>query len=323
MTAPKIFSATRQLAFHQLLVGARRNWLADALREALGSIDPNELKKELSGYVSADAQRLLAEAGIRDEFVFPTPLLLRTRPTLVGYYRLLLGVSQKEFYRSGTGMAPFKSMETVGTLSQRQDANLDEFCQAMCRSLAELVLQLSPKVTPRDVSELPLLTLGSQFQGANNVAIGKQATVEVFLAIVDLVAPHVVARTQRELSIMNASNRRVIVAFSSDPDVRIQEEFNGVLRNKVAIEIKGGADVSNVHNRAGEAEKSHQKARSDGFRDFWTIISLRGVSVEKLHAESPTTNSWFDLAQVVGRDGEDWDEFRSRVVDEVGIPTER
>ncbi|MGZ6228614.1 MAG: XcyI family restriction endonuclease, partial [Candidatus Binataceae bacterium] len=62
--------------------------------------------------------------------------------------------------------------------------------------------------------------------------------------------------------------------FGSDPDLKIQEELEpGQVHNKVAIEIKGGTDKSNAHNRAGEAEKSHQKARAQEFNDFWTIIA--------------------------------------------------
>jgi hypothetical protein len=92
------------------------------------------------------------------------------------------------------------------------------------------------------------------------------------------------------------------------------------LRNKMAIEIKGGTDNSNAHNRAGEAEKSHQKAKKLDFRDFWTVIAMKGLDAEKLRQESPTTNSWFDIAQVLGRSGDDWEEFRSRLADAVGVP---
>jgi hypothetical protein len=112
----------------------------------------------------------------------------------------------------------------------------------------------------------------------------------------------------------------VIIALSADPDIRIQEEFGGELRNKVAIEIKGGADVSNAHNRAGEAEKSHQKAKHQGFRQFWTIISKTGLNLKKLTSGSPTTQSWFDVSQVLGREGDDWNDFRSRIAEAVGIP---
>ena len=104
---------------------------------------------------------------------------------------------------------------------------------------------------------------------------------------------HIQSEDARTITIKNASNRKVVIALAGDPDIRIQEQFGDELRNKVAIEIKGGTDVSNAHNRAGEAEKSHQKAKKEGFRDYWTIISKVGLNVEKLKSESPTTDSWF------------------------------
>jgi hypothetical protein len=77
-------SASRQIAFHQLLVAARKTWLMDALSDALGGIDPKTLKRQLSRYVPSDVQQLLAAAGVRDEHVFPTPIILETKPTLGG-----------------------------------------------------------------------------------------------------------------------------------------------------------------------------------------------------------------------------------------------
>jgi hypothetical protein len=190
----------------------------------------------------------------------------------------------------------------------------------MAGSLAEMARQMSPSISGRDVTELPLLTLGSQFQGANNNAIGKQATIDVFLAVSELVKDCITSQDGRRIAIRNAAGRRVVIALASDPDIRIQEEFGNELRNKVAIEIKGGTDVSNAHNRAGEAEKSHQKAKKEGFRDYWTIISKAGLKVEKLKSESPTTNDWFDVAQVLARNGDDWNLFKSRFADATGIP---
>jgi hypothetical protein len=205
-------------------------------------------------------------------------------------------------------------METRGLLKPGRRPDLEGFCAAMARSLAGLVRQMAPQFSSLDVMELPLLTLGSQFQGGNNNTIGKRATLDVFLAVAELVTDHIVTRQERTTTIRNASGRKVVIALAADPDIRIQEEFNNELRNKVAIEIKGGTDV------AGEAEKSHQKAKKEGFRDFWTIISKAGVNVQKLQSESPTTNDWFDVAQVLGRDGADWDLFKSRFADATGIP---
>ena len=317
MEAP---TASRQLAFHQLLVAARKTWLMDALGEALAEINPSRIKNELTTFVPEDAQRILAAAGIRDEHVFPTPIILETKPTLLGYYRLLLGVPQKSFYRSATGMSRFRSMERRGVLNASQKEMLPPLCRALGEGLAELVRQMSPGISQRDVAELPLLTLGAQFQGSNNNIIGKQAVLDAFLSIREIVKDHIIEEQETKVVLKNSAGRKVVIALAADPDVRIQEEFSGKLQNKVAIEIKGGTDNSNAHNRAGEAEKSHQKAKNEGFRDFWTIIATRGLDTEKLKRESPTTNSWFDAAQVLGREGEDWDEFRNRLAGQVGIP---
>lgn len=310
---------SRQVAFHQLLVAARKIWLEDALSDALKTTDPREVKKQVAELVPREAQQILAAAGIRDEHVFPMPAVLEAKPTLLGYYRLLLGISQKSFYGTGTGLGRFKSMETRGTLNPKQAGELSALCLEMAKAFTTLVLQLSPTITKRDVDELPLLTLGSQFQGANNVVIGKLAIVEVFLAISEIVGDHIVDRNDSRLSVVNAAGRTVHITLSSDPDVRIEEEFAQTLHHKVAIEVKGGTDRSNAHNRAGEAEKSHQKAKGAGFREFWTIIALKGVDVARLRAESPTTNSWFDAAHVLGRKGPDWNEFENRLAGIVGI----
>jgi hypothetical protein len=315
--------ASRQVRFHQLLVAARKTLLIDALSDSLGRIDPVRLKEQLLDYVPSESQQILAKSGVRDEHVFPTPVILETAPTLVGYYRLLLGVPQKSFYGSGTGMGAFKSMETSGSSNARQQALLPDFCRAMCAALADLMRQISPTVTERDVDELPLLTLGSFFQGANNVRIGKQATADVFLSIKEVVKRNVLEDRHNKIVVRNASGRRVILTLRHDPDIRVEEEFPGEARKKIAVEIKGGTDRSNAHNRAGEAEKSHQKAKKAGYRDFWTIIATKGVGVDKLRAESPTTTSWFDVAQILGRIGDDWDDFRSRLVEVVGIPLTR
>jgi hypothetical protein len=313
-------NASRQIGFHQLLVSARKTWLIDALQGALAEIDPIQLKQEILEFAPADVQRILASAGIRDEHVFPTPSLLQHTPTLVGYYRLLLGAPQKTFYGSGTGMGRFRSMEVKGNLSSSQREVLPDFCRAMAKVLGDLVRGISPTITPRDINELPLLTLGSFFQGANNNIIGRQATVDVFLAIVEIVENRMTTRTENRIEVKNAAGRSVHIILASDPDVRIEEHFTGESRPKVAIEIKGGTDQSNAHNRAGEAEKSHQKAKNQGFRDFWTVITKRGLDMDRLRSESPTTNSWFDTAQVLSRQGDDWEEFRSRIADVVGIP---
>jgi len=243
----KPLSPSRQVVFHQMLVAARV--LMEALSEALGQLDPIITKEQILAYVPTDAQKILAAAGIRDEHVFPVPAVLEKKPTLVGYYRLLLGISQKRFYRKGTNMGPFKSIETRGLFSPKKRPDLERFCTLMAENLAELVRQVSPKITARDVSDLPLLTLGAQLYGSNNNAIGKQATLDVFLSFVDIVKNFIVSQGSTKITVHNASKRKVIIALSSDPDIRIQEEFGGSLGTSSPLRSRAGA-MSATHTTA-------------------------------------------------------------------------
>jgi hypothetical protein len=64
-----------------------------------------------------------------------------------------------------------------------------------------------------------------------------------------------------------------------------------------SIEIKGGTDVSNVHNRIGEAEKSHLKAKAAGFTRFWTIVKAK-IDLNLARRQSPTTTEFFNLDEI-------------------------
>ena len=311
-------SPARQVRFYQVLVAARKQWFRDALSEALRGLDPDTVKEQIREYVPKESQRILAAAGIRDEHVFPVPAIIEAKPSLVGYYRLLLGAPQKTFYKSSTGLGRFKRMEELGTVS-KQRLHIPAFCRAMTKPLSELVRQI-PNITERDLHELPLLTFGSQLQGSNNTQIGKTAMKEVFVAIKGIVAKHIEHESDNRLTLKNSAERVVFVTLSHDPDVCVQEQVEDRIHHRVAIEVKGGTDVSNAHNRAGEAEKSHQKAKKFGFTEFWTIISKQGVEVRKLQSESPTTNQWFDIAEVLARRGRDWDDFRQRLSGACSIP---
>jgi len=311
--------ASRQVQFYQLLAAARKQWFIDALSDALAKVEQVVVKEQTNKYVPADVQKVLASAGIRDEHVFPVPVVIEAKPSLIGYYRLLLGAPQKSFYAGPTGMAVLKSMEESGAASEKQKSRIPEFCTAMAQPLSELVRQI-PNITSRDISELPLLTYGSQLQGSRNTAIGKQAMAGIFLAIAELVERFIIERTTTTLKIKNSAGRIVSIVRQHDPDVAIYEFVEDLPHFKVAIEVKGGTDKSNAHNRAGEAEKSHQKAKKAGFPEFWTIISKQGIEMRKLLAESPTTNHWFNAAEVLARKGKDWDSFRHRIAGIVSIP---
>lgn len=312
----------KQTFMYGSLIEARRTVLHDALLDTLGKLKPDVISSELAQYAPVDARQTLAAVGIRDEAVFVVPAVIRETPTLLGYYRLLYGVSKKGFYTSATGLARFRKLEEANEITDVELALLPELCTELNAAVGKLVAAIGKALNDADIQQLPLLTLGAQLDGAHRTVIGKTATREVFQSIKAVVKASGVDYDEVEdvsISFTNSAARQVTVVLASDPDVVIQEEVApGRSLLKVAIEIKGGTDRSNVHNRAGEAEKSHQKVKGHA-GDFWTVISLTGTSQQALHGESPTTRHWFDVAEVIGRKGSTWLDFKTELSVALGI----
>jgi hypothetical protein len=107
--------------------------------------------------------------------------------------------------------------------------------------------------------------------------------------IKNIVDPYVTDIGEKHIKIKNDSNRTVMIKFLSDPDIHISEKIGKTVRPLLSIEIRGGRDASNVFNRLGEAEKSHQTARVKGFCEFWTIIGVE-VNLNRAKEKSPTTS---------------------------------
>jgi hypothetical protein len=112
----------------------------------------------------------------------------------------------------------------------------------------------------------------------------------------------------------------VRVEFASDPDICIREELpSGKFRNLVAIEIKGGKDYSNIHNRIGEAEKSHQKARKEGYVECWTMVGVSDLNIELAKRESPTMDKFYHIEQVTNEKTPEFEDFRENLLSRAGI----
>lgn len=312
----------KQAQFHASLTAARNKWLMDALNEVMQHVKPSALAREVAQFVPSQSRQVLQKLGIREERVFALPIVLRERPTLLGYYRLLLGISQKQFYSSRTGLTSFRPMETKGALGSSQMESLDELCYAMAKATMDLLGRVERTFEARDVEDLQLLALGVQFDGAYRNQIGQDAVEDAFAAIRGMVESHIQSETARRITVRNAAGREVTIALASDPDVGIVEHTReGRALEKVAIEIKGGLDGSNAYNRAGEAEKSHIKAKAAGYRDFWTVIDTENADSATVRSGSPTTQSWYELLDIQARRGRSWEEFRDRIYQEVGIPS--
>ena len=293
-------------------------YLQEGVSEAVSEVGVEAVDGELAEFAGAEALTRLAALGIRGERVFPVPSIIHSRPTLIGYYRMLLGISRKS-WRQTYGYQRFENAEMNGALTADRAAEVPQLCRAMSDALAQLVAAMF-SFTDRDLEDLALLTLGPTLQGQRNVAIGNDAARIVRDRIRAIAAESVEFDSDAHLRVRNAANRAVEIEFASDPDVRFLEVTRDRREPLVAIEIKGGSDVSNAHNRAGEAEKSHLKARQMRFQSRWTLIALGGVDRERLRTESPSTTDFFDYLAIRDQQGSDWDAFRNRVILALGLP---
>lgn len=319
MSVFKIPEPDIQIEFYYRLEKMRETYLLDALLSAVSGLEIPRIDEELRELVSNSSLQRVAGWGLRGEIVFPVPYALQSQPTLLGYYRLLLGFSQKQFYGQRYGFAPFKAMEETGRLTANHLDAIRELCRALCGSSELLVVGIQ-ELSRESVHELTLLTVGPQLRGGVLNTLGSRAARQVFELIDSLVTNAVVSSSRKSIKLQNAAGRVVRVEFASDPDITIKEELpSGRSRNLVAIEIKGGKDYSNIHNRIGEAEKSHQKARKEGFVECWTIVGISDLNMELAGKESPTTDRFYHLERLANDSSEEFDDFRENLLSRVGI----
>jgi hypothetical protein len=310
-----------QVDFAHALVQIRKRLLQEALFETVAALLVAEIDDELARFAPALALSLLASKGLRGELAFAIPVVLRTSPQLLGYYRLLLGFSQKSFYSRDSGLLSFKSMEERGVLTPSNELRLDELCTELARSAALLIEGINHEhLTKSLMDDLALLTLGPQLRGGANVRKGAASTLAVFEILHSIVRHSTATAGPRAIVLVNAAGRKVFIEFAADPDITIQEELSiNERRNIIAIEVKGGTDFSNIHNRIGEAEKSHQKARSKGFVECWTVVNVRQFDAQTAARESPSTNRFYCLTDLEN-EGPVFDDFRKRVLGLTGVP---
>ncbi|HEX7324493.1 MAG TPA: XcyI family restriction endonuclease [Rhodanobacteraceae bacterium] len=309
--AIRVPDSGRQIFVAAFLARTRQTGLHAAVAAAARAVDSAVLRNEIARYASADGLTALQGTGVRDEEVFATPEVLRKAPGALAYYRLLLGISQKQFYSTATGLNAFKSMEDRQVIGGAAAGLLPDLCTALNAAAARMLHVLPAQTLRLDVDQLPLLTLGAQADGSWRTQIGTRATKDVFDALKKIVRTTSSTFTETEVSITvtNSSHREVTLMLAPDPDIVIREQYDGTTVYKAAIEIKGGKDYANIHNRVGEAEKSHQKARQDGAADCWTVIHMAHANPDKLKRESPATRVWIDMGDVLAGSGSSWDKL--------------
>ena len=310
-----------QIEFSLALAEIRRLYLQEALSDTVKNLHIVSLDQQLGALVPTKALSMLAAHGLRAELIFPVPMLFEANPHLLGYYRLLYGYSQKAFYTTATGVGSFKGMEERGVISKARAPEIEALCKALVPCGDALLEGIGPARISREfLDDLTLLTVGPQLRGGANVKKGAAGIVKVFEAIHAIVKDAAISFDPSRIAVKNAAGRMVYVEFAPDPDIIIREEMAPAsFAEKIAIEVKAGEDFSNIHNRIGEAEKSHQKAKGRGYVECWTVVNVDRIDMAMARRESPSTNRFYRLSDIMSGTGAEYTDFRHRVISLIGI----
>lgn len=312
---------TLQVRLAALLRDMRGRYLKSALMSTVATLDIAQIDQALNQYVPEQSLAALAGYGLRGELMFPVPPILAKNPYLLGYYRLLYGFSQKQFYSTDTGAGPFKPMEANGRFTDRHAEHLPKLCEALIPAGVRLLAGIEEHgFGGRLLEDLTVLSVGPQLRGGINAKRGVAEIENVIDEIHEIVKQSVVDKTPSRIVLLNAAGRRVFIETAPDPDITIRQEMaEGELRTVVAMEVKGGSDFSNIHNRIGEAEKSHQKARAAGYVECWTVVNVDRFDEEMAQRESPSTDRFYRISDLSKREGAPYSDFRNRIISLAGI----
>lgn len=316
MSGYPVLLPTLQLGFYKRLKESEKSYLLPALLNHVGTLDIGQVDHDLLIIVGKEKLSLMARQGLRGELIFPVPYVLKTKPSLLGYYRLLLGFSQKEFYKND--YLKFKSLEQ-GQISPGLISQLNPLCISLAES-SWILLSGIPELSQEIIHSLTLISLGPQFRGSSNNNLGIEAIASVFASVRAMVVDSIIEETSTKFVIENPAKRRYQIEFAPDPDIAIRQLMgDGTLRNRISIEVKGGTDYSNIHNRLGEAEKTHQNAKALGFTEFWTIVNVDPIDKNIWKQETPTTNELFYLYQIINPQDPGYLHFKEFLISELGL----
>lgn len=267
-------SADLAINLYEALLAARRLQLQPALGQAVSAIGVAIIDAQLQRLVPAEALDRLGGLGMRGERVFPVPAILRYAPPLIGYYRMLLGLSKKEF-GDRLGYGPWRDAETLHVLPARLVPHLDDFCTALIAPLAELVAAMG-SFDDRDLSDLTLLTLGPTLQGGRNNVIGALVARRVFEVLRALVAPGLALDDRRRIRFTTPHGRTFELLEGADPDIRLVAVSGEQTTPVVAIEIKGAVmprmrSTVRAKRRNRTSRPGTQAILSDGRSWCWAM----------------------------------------------------
>ena len=315
--------ADKPIDIYEALVAARRLQLQPALARAVGEVGVTIIDGELRELVPAEALNHVAGLGLRGERVFPIPSVLEHAPPLIGYYRMLLGISKKEFQQTnklGYGSVVGRRGARA-TMSPELVSALPRLCAAFIEPLVKVVYAMNT-FDNRDLNDLALLTLGPTLQGGRNNVIGSRTSKAVFEALragrggLDRFRQRTACTVRgSQWAYLCIDRRGATLMFASTKPSRMAKKFPlSRSRSRVAkmppTRITGRGKRRSLTSRRGFPVTITR----------WTIMVTRGLNQERLRQETPSSTELFDASEVMKRSGPGWKALRERFVETIDEP---
>lgn len=200
-----------------------------------------------------EAARQSAQAlGFVPSEIFAHPEVIKAKPDLLDYYRLLACLPNKGF-------------------SQIKPSAAGKDPVAVCRLLNGFLSALLP-VAARSNRESLLNTVfaeaGTEWQGTWVNSIGLQAAQALEQVLTSFAAKHGLIDPAATAELTKKQNGFVtksgtVIVFGSEPDVECRNQHGELV---CVIEIKGSADKAGAQTRLGETKKSFSKAKLENPR---------------------------------------------------------
>ena len=188
--------------------------------------------------ISEQAWRHVEASGIDPKLVFAHPELLRNHPTVSQYYRGLALLPRKRVSDIAGSVDSWEDGTRKTPIPEQRSKDVARLYNAVISSIIEGAANWTLENGYRNI----IATMGIGLDGTFRNIIGRDAEdlirnrIKSWLASRQLIIEHNDEETEFELP--NGYSMR----YGSEPDIRFQQEHNGIPYVVATIEIKGGKD---------------------------------------------------------------------------------
>ena len=247
--------------------------------------------------ISPEGKIAAERLGFAPTEVFAHSEVLKDKPELFEYYRLLGCLSQKGLGQIKKGLGLRRKSATEGEFLLRSCALVNQFVSnALARTAS---------ANRESLVRTMFAEAGSEWQGSWVNQVGELAAQELQKVIVEYAKSTNLVDDAKTEGAADEGNYLVlksgnVIHFGSEPDVECRGKKRELL---CVIEIKGSADSAGAQTRLGETKKSFTKAKLENPRCVTIFLpSVSTAAVERQLKTERDIDKIFNLLAIFKED---------------------